>query len=92
METAQDIINRIVSEITHYNVRHAMVRGSLWYMPTTAERDGGIMAIPDDRPAPAGYLFLSPIRRELSAKDNAKNLSLTGAIGRLPVLSLTRKG
>jgi hypothetical protein len=85
MKTIEDIRKRVKLEITHYYKRYpGVLSGKLWYHPTTAERDGGILAAAT-RPAP-GYKLVTSQRLVMPADDVVQRLTILGILDRLPVL------
>jgi len=89
MKDWQAIIERMRNELKSWFVRQCkdtFTRHYLYYMPTTAEHDGGLLILSDSPPNP-DYLLAHPdnIRRDLTVEQNLQLLIPT--LRQLPILS-----
>lgn len=91
MKNLADIRSRCSLEVTHWRNRHRgepLTRGYLWYIETTHERDGGIMAA-SNSPG-IGYCPVdgAGFTTDVNVAEYVRVLELKGILRSLPVLSL----
>ena len=94
MKNMEDIVDRVRAELLHWfpiQCRDLYTRFYLWYLPSTLERDGGIM-IARKQPAP-GWFIADPqhIHRNSTVEQILNTWLLNRTLSTLPVLSVERK-
>lgn len=96
MQSLQDIKRRVQLEVDHFNYNHASDpyrEGYLWYVPTSAERDGGIVVMQHCPAAPGSVedglwtLVCGENVRNYSGEGMAQKLTVLDVLSRLPVLA-----
>ena len=88
MKTLEDIRTRALLEVQHAHTRYLTTGNSemyLYYRETTAERDGGIIALQDGQP---GYYPITGKRISIAMTAQGYVNSITYLLRRLPVLSI----
>ena len=97
MQTLEDIKATVAFEVDHFNSRYSADpyrEGHLWYRPTTAERDGGILVTHEYPAAPGSVtdgewtLVWGENIRNYDGKALAQKLTVLNVLQRLPVLAL----
>ena len=91
MNNMQDIVDRVRSELTHWfpiQCRDLYTRFYLWYLPSSPERDGGIM-IAREKPAPGWMIADAQHISRNSTVEQILNTWLSNrTLSTLPVLSI----
>jgi len=90
MKTETDLQNRLLAELKQWFTRQCADQHRdfyLWYLPTTAEHDGGII-ICSDKPVNPEYQLAMPerIRKGDTVEQNFIRIR-SGVLRSLPVLS-----